>query len=154
MAEGRSGSSLGGIVYWVVAVALTAFGFLALLSIGAPFLLLGVALMLMYPFRRRPKLFWPVVAGVLTFSIVFLLAAPFECEREGVSSTEGVEQEHGTCSSFIGIDYEGVGDWDPSFIPALVGGLAAGGIAAGATWLVVARRTSATPTSSAPSTSR
>ncbi len=140
MEEGRSRSSIGPIVYWIVAIALTAFGFLALLSMGAPFLLLGLTLMVMYPFRRRPRLFWPVVVGAITLSAVFFLAEPFGCEREGISTSEGVEEQRGTCSSIIGIDYEGVGDWDPSPVPAALAGVVAGGVAAAITWVVVARR--------------
>ncbi len=141
MATEGSGVRVGPIAYWGVALGLTLFGFLALLSIGAPFLLLGLTLMVMFPFRHRRGLFWPVVVGVLAMSAVFLLVAPFGCEREGTLSAEGVEEEaHATCSSVIGIRYSGVGDWDPSYLPAVIAGLAAGGIGAATTRLVGTRR--------------
>jgi hypothetical protein len=48
---------------------LLAFGFLAILSIGMYFLLLGVALILLSPFRSRPSIFRPGLARVTGFIV-------------------------------------------------------------------------------------
>ncbi len=146
VATDRARAPIWTIAYWSLAVFLTAFGILALASIGAPFLLIGVVMIVLWPFRHRPRLFWPVMAGVVAFGVVFLLAAPFECERTGTLSPEGVEEEeHATCSSVIGVDYSGVGDWDPSYLPTILAGLGIGVVAAVGTRLLVARRLTARP---------
>lgn len=140
MTTSPSGWRTGAIVYWTLALLLTVFGFLAFAWIGAPFLVLGVAMFLMGPLRHRTRLFWPVIVGVFAFSAVFLVAAPFACERSGTLSPEGVEEaEQATCSSLIGIDYSGVGDWEPSYIPTLLAGLGIGAVAAVACHVLIRR---------------
>jgi hypothetical protein len=135
---GRSSWRVGVIAYWLCACALISFGFLAALSVGVPFLLVGLTMAAVWPLRRRPQIMWPVLAGVTVFSAVFLLVAPIECSRTVVSS-QAVEQEEASCPSFAGIHYSGAGDYEPSLLPALLAGLGAAGIAAGTTRVLVAR---------------
>ena len=47
-------------MYWIAAVTLVVLGFLGAFSIGGPFLMLGVAMLALGPFRHRPRIFWPV----------------------------------------------------------------------------------------------
>ncbi len=132
---------MGAVVYWMIALFLVVFGLLAFLHIGAPFLFAGVTMIVATAFRRRPLLFWPVVVGVATFCAGVLLVGPFECERAtvhpGQAETEAVEEA--TCSSVLGIGYSGTGDYEPSFLPAILAGVGAGAVAAAAARLVAAR---------------
>lgn len=144
-----TGWRVGTILYWMVALFLTLFGLLALLSIGAPFLLLGVAMIAVSPFRNRPRIFWPVLVGAFALCATFLLTAPLECERTGSLTSEGVEEaEEATCSSLVGIDYSGAGDYEPSLLPALLIGLGVGGAAAVVTRLAVGRGSPPPPSDS------
>jgi hypothetical protein len=130
-------------LYWVVAVACIAFGLLASPStIGAPFVVTGVAMMALWPIRRRVRVFWPALVGVIAFSAVLLLVAPSAgCERTGILSPAGVEEEeHSTCSSLIGIHYSGAGEYEPSVLPAALAGLGVGAAAAAGTYVIVRRR--------------
>ena len=128
-------------MYWVAVGLLIAFGIVAIFSIGAPFLLLGVVLAVLAPWRRRLRVIAPAVAGVLGLTAGYVLIAPLRCTS---ISTDG-GTDFTTCSNLLGIDYSAAGSYNPSLLPALVVGLAAGGIAAGVTRWVTARPRSATP---------
>ena len=125
----------------MIAAFLVVFGLLAFLHIGAPFLLAGLTMVATVPLRSRPRIFWPVIVGVFAFSAIFLLVAPFDCERTmthpGQAETEEVEEA--SCSSFVGIGYSGTGDYEPSFLPAILAGIGAGAVAAVAARLMIAR---------------
>ncbi len=90
-------------MYWVLALVLTAFGFVTGFSIGAAFLLIGVTLLALGPFRRWPRLFSPMLAGVITFVVVVVLLVPLTCvatsDRAGASQT--------VCSSILGPTWSG-----------------------------------------------
>lgn len=147
MAEGRSDLGVGTIVYWMIALFLAVFGLLAFQSIGAPFLLSGVAMIAVTPLRGRPRVFWPVLAGVIAFSAVFLLVAPLSCERTTAhpGQAETQEVEEATCSNLLGIGYSGTGDYEPSLIPALLAGLGVGAVAAFAARVLAARGSAVRP---------
>ncbi|MDP8959615.1 MAG: hypothetical protein M3N51_10585 [Actinomycetota bacterium] len=123
--------------YWLLVAFLLGFGVLTGFSVGPPFLLFGLALVLLAPFRSRPGIFWPAVAAVASFIVGFMLVAPLVCtstateavvtESEGQSSSQPATT---TCNSLIGITYRGPGTYHPSLLPALVvGSLAALGSA-------------------------
>jgi hypothetical protein len=147
VAEGRSGWSAGAVVYWMIALFLAVFGLLAFLHIGAPFLLAGVTMIVARPFRRRPLIFWPVVVGVAGLCTVVLLVGPFDCERTTThpGQAETQEVEEADCSSLLGIGYSGTGDYEPSFVPAILAGVGVGVVAAAAARLVAARGSAARP---------
>jgi hypothetical protein len=46
---------------------------------------------------------------------------------------------HTTCTNILGIDYSGTGIYNPSLVPALLAGVAAGGIGALVTRFVIVR---------------
>ncbi|MCL1599977.1 MAG: hypothetical protein M3112_00395, partial [Actinomycetia bacterium] len=81
-------SSRANIAYWVLVGALVIFGFLGMFTIGAPFLVTGITLVLLAPFRGRPRVFWPVLVGVIGFFVGFGLVAPLYCTQSG-SFTSG-----------------------------------------------------------------
>lgn len=73
--------------YWLLTGALIAFGGLAILSIGIPFLAAGVVLLMTGLFLYRARQVWLVIVGfgvVGTGMLAFdLLTAPPECLANG-----------------------------------------------------------------------
>lgn len=105
--------------YWVASLGLIAFGVVAMFSIGRPFLLVGLAMLILGPLRRRPVLFWPPLLAVIAYNVGYWAVAPLYCtatEAAGGTSTT-------TCSSLIGIGYSGSGIYNPSLDPANQAGL-------------------------------
>lgn len=111
--------------YWAASLGLVAFGVVAMFSIGRPFLLVGLAMLLLGPLRSRPVLFWPPLVAVIAYNVGFWAVAPLSCtatEAAGGTSTT-------TCSSLIGIGYSGSGIYNPSLDPANQVGLLVAAIA-------------------------
>ena len=119
---------LGTTAYWALDVLLVGFGYLALFSIGAPFLLTGTAMMVVSPWRSRPEVMWPALVGVWAFVLGYLLVAPLACTSTGIAVTTGspLSVSHTTCTNILGIDYSGTGTYNPSLVPALLAAAAAG----------------------------
>ena len=108
------------MTYWIVTLGLVGFGVVALASIGRPFVIVGLALVLLRPMRNRPMLFGPPLAAVVAWNIGFLAIAPFYCSATqtvgvGAASTDDAMT---VCSSLIGITYSGRGIFNPSLEPA------------------------------------
>jgi hypothetical protein len=122
-------------VYWLAAVALVVFGVLGGFSIGGPFLMLGVAMLVVGPVRQRPIVFWPVIAGVVAFNVGYWALTPLGCTTTGLG-----EEASTVCTNFLGIRYAGGPDYNPSLVPARIAGLAAGISAAAISALIVWRR--------------
>jgi hypothetical protein len=139
---------VGTAAYWGVAVVLVGFGYLALFSIGAPFLLTGIAMMVVSPWRSRHEVLWPTLVGVWVFVLGYLLVAPLGCTSTATAVTVGspVATSHTTCTNILGIDYSGTGTYEPTLLPALVFGAAAGAAGALVTRFLVRRRRGATVT--------
>jgi hypothetical protein len=112
----------GAAVYWSGAVVLVVVGFLAIFSIGAPLLLTGVAMLVLGRWRHRPAVVWPVLVGLWSFVLGYVLVVPLDCST---SATPPGEVGRTTCSNVLGIDYSGTGVYNPSLLPALMAGLAA-----------------------------
>jgi len=128
--------------YWIITVVLIAFGFLAALSIGQPFLMLGLAMLVLSPFRTRPLIFWPPLLAVVAYNLAYLVVAPFSCTES--TDLNGAPAAT-VCSSLIGIRYTGDAAYNPSLLPAIAVGLAVAAITALVTFLVLRRRYSASP---------
>jgi len=116
-----------GPVYWVITFCLIGFGVLGILSIGVPFLLLGLVLLVLAPFRARPMLFWPPIVGVVGFFAGFILVSPLSCTVSATSRADRrgppVEASHTVCTNLIGIDYSGTGPYTPDRMPGLLAGI-------------------------------
>jgi hypothetical protein len=101
-------------------LALIVVGFLTGFSIGLFLLLIGFTMLVLGPFRRRPLIYWPPMAGAFAFIVGYLAVAPFYCagraEAGGASTT--------VCSSLAGIQYTGTGIYNPSLLPGVYAGLA------------------------------
>jgi hypothetical protein len=121
------------IAYVVLALALVAFGIAGLFSIGAPFLLTGLAMLLCFPWRHRPGVVWPAIAGVWGFTLGYVLVAPLGCTStsfaalgaEPVPVTRVVTRCNG-----VFFDYVGGGAYRAPLLPATV-------VAAGAALITV-----------------
>ena len=112
------------MAYWLTSLALIVFGFLGSFSIGRPFLLVGLAMLVLGVFRNRPMVFWPPMLAVIAYNIVYWAVAPFSCSAsETVGGTS-----HTVCSSLIGLRFEGQGNYNPSLTPATLAGLLLAGL--------------------------
>jgi hypothetical protein len=85
------------------------FGFLGILSIGVPFLVLGIALVVLSPYRARPVIFWPPLVVIVVFFVAFILTAPLYCSVSSgpllPGGSTGVVAE--SCSSILLPDTSG-----------------------------------------------
>lgn len=115
-------------LYWVLALVLVGFGALAILSIGAPFVAVGLTLVALAPFREHRAVFWPVLSAVIAFFVGYVLVAPVSCTALGVveeaaGATESDSVGLTTCTNLLGIDYSGTGLYNPPLWPAVVAGV-------------------------------
>ena len=123
--------------YRLIALLLLGFGVLAMFSIGLPFFILGVAMLVLWPLRERRRLFISLFVGVLVFVIVGVLVAPLGCTATATLNADEAPRDGGTvvevqttCGNLLGITYEGTSGYDAPLWPAVVAGLAAGMFAA------------------------
>ncbi|MDP8956077.1 MAG: hypothetical protein M3N24_03845 [Actinomycetota bacterium] len=121
---------MGGSLYWLLVALLFAVGFVGMLSIGAPFLLLGATLALLNPYRNQPRVFWPWLVGVVGFIGGYIVIAPLGCTASAVSATRmgepariAVERSEVVCSSVFGLPYSGTVPYEPPMWPAFLAGL-------------------------------
>jgi hypothetical protein len=118
--------------YWAIVVALILFGWLAIFSIGAPFLLLGITLAVLFPWRTRRGALATGMAVILGLVVGYVIVAPLSCTgtATAVSVLGGAQSEGSTtCNNLLGITYQGSGIYNPSLLPALLGGIALAAIA-------------------------
>jgi hypothetical protein len=103
------------------------------LSIGAPFLLLGIMLALLFPWRTRRGALATGLAVILGLVVGYVLVAPLGCTGTAsmsVSIIGEVRSESITiCNNILGITYEGSGTYNPGLVPALLAGIALATIA-------------------------
>jgi hypothetical protein len=111
--------------YWGISLSLIVFGILGSLSIGLPFLLIGLTLVILNPLRHRPRLFWPLLLAMIAYNLAFWFYTPFYCTVS--SSTDGTSSA--ACSSLLGIAWPasagGLADPGAAFYQANLAGLAA-----------------------------
>lgn len=130
--------------YWFAAIVLIVFGTLTGFSIGLPFLVIGLALVVMAPFKRRTRIFLPLLVGLAGFFIGFALVAPMSCTtRESIEfrssgGATSIAQAGTSCSNVLGIEYSGDGDYQPPLAPGLIAGLVVA-IVLGATVALIQR---------------
>ncbi len=88
--------------YWVASLALIAFGIVGAMSIGRPFLMIGLAMLLLGRLRSRRLVYWPVMLGLVAYNVAYWAIAPAYCSA---SSTVGGPSSAATCTSLIGIPW-------------------------------------------------
>jgi hypothetical protein len=116
------------VAYWALSLVLIGFGFLASFSIGQPFLLIGLAMLLLGACRHRPLVFWPPMLAVIAYDIAYWAVAPLGCTwtttSEGVGRTLGhTAGGHGRLNPTIRVgcpEFRGVSRLD-FMPPSLVG---------------------------------
>jgi hypothetical protein len=91
---GRRNMAVWRIVYWLLTGALIGFGLIAILSIGALFLALGMILIVVGAIRIGARGIWAALlgfgalpAGILIWDVV---SAPWACQGPGNSSLPNV----------------------------------------------------------------
>lgn len=135
--------------YWALVFILCVFGIVGIFSIGMPFLLLGLTLAVVAPWRRKPEVLWPAVTAVVAFVAGFLLVTPLGCSTSASSSSSAsspssapsdLPTQTTTCTNVLGIDYSGPGLYNPSQWPALLAGLALSAVAAATVRVILKRR--------------
>jgi hypothetical protein len=114
------------VAYWITSLALIGFGILGAASIGQPFFLVGLAMVLLGSFRGRPFIFWPPLLAVIAYNLAFLAVAPFYCTASSTVGSTSIT----VCSSLIGLRYTGEGIYNPSLMPAVWVGLTCAGLTA------------------------
>lgn len=137
----------GAVAYWALVVFLIAFGFLGLISIGLPFLLLGITLAILARRRHETGVIAAGVAAIVGFTLGYILVAPLGCTTSGVAPGS---ISHTVCNNILGIDYSGGSPYNPSVAPGLLSGIVvAVAFALGARWIargIAARRTAGSTT--------
>jgi hypothetical protein len=63
------------MTYWILSLALVSFGVIAALSIGRPFMLIGLTMLLLGRWRHRPAIFWPPLLAMIAYAGLAFLAA-------------------------------------------------------------------------------
>jgi Na+(H+)/acetate symporter ActP len=123
----------GAVAYWALVVFLIGYGFLGLMSIGLPFLLLGITLAILWPRRHETGVIAAGVAAIVGFTVGYILVAPLGCTSSGGAPGS---ISHTVCTNILGIDYSGTGVYDPSLLPGLIAGLVVAVLfAIGTRWL-------------------
>ena len=123
--------------YWWLVLVLIGFGFVAILSIGSPFLLVGVTLAALSPFRSRPRVLWPVLALVVGFLVGYFVVAPLSCSvTEGFNPTTGASTvSPELCRSLVGVEYT-----DSPQRPGLIAGVVGALVGATTAWIITGRQ--------------
>ena len=122
------------MTYWILSASVVLVGFITGFSIGTFILPVGIALLVLGPVRHRPRLYWPVLLGVVGYEIAFLLYAPLTCTSTA-TIPGGVAET--VCTTILGPEYRGSGTYNPSLEPARIVGLIAGVGAALLTFAIV-----------------
>ena len=130
----------GAWAYAALAVGLVLFGIVGLFSIGAPFLLTGLAMLACFEWRRRPDILWPALAGVWGLTLGYILVAPLSCTSTSIASTSGVPVRMETTCNGLLLDYSGGPSYNAPLLPALLFGLAMAAVSAVLVRLAFARR--------------
>jgi hypothetical protein len=124
------------MAYWLLSLTLIVFGFLTGFSIGQPFLLIGLALLALGPFRKRPRVFWPPFLAVVAYDVAYWALVPFSC-----TATQAVGAASSTvCTNLLGARFEGTGVYNPSPMPATLAALACSSIVLVGTFAVMTWR--------------
>lgn len=120
--SGRAACSMsdGRELDWALVVFLIGFGFLGLLSIGLPFLLLGITLAILARRRHETGVIAAGVAAIVGFTLGYILVVPLNCTMTESSLHPGA---HTVCSNILGINYSGAGIYNPSVLPPVIAGL-------------------------------
>ena len=125
--------------YYAVAALFIAFGIIGILTIGLPFLIVGVLLLALAPYRRRPEILWPPLVAVAVWTAAETVLAPWGCSQSGSGSVGSSGTRTAVVSSEICRTVFGLRVSSSILAPALIA-LAVAVVAAVATRVVLSRR--------------
>jgi membrane-bound ClpP family serine protease len=111
---------VGAVGYWALTVFLIGFGFLGMLSIGLPFLLMGIMLAILARRRHETGVIAAGVAAIVGFTLGYILIVPLNCT---MTESSNHPVAHTVCSNILGINYSGVGVYNPSLLTGVIAGL-------------------------------
>jgi hypothetical protein len=111
-------------VYVAIALVLVAFGYLALFSIGFPFALTGLLMLVLIRRRHRTDVLAPVFAWPWVFTLGYLLVAPIGCSSTTAATVAGGVAATGstTCDALF-LTYAGGPSYNPPLMPAALAGV-------------------------------
>jgi len=112
--------------YVAVALILIVFGYLALFSIGWPFVLTGMLMLALIGERRRPNVLAPALAWPWAFTLGYVLVAPLGCTSSAmpiIAGDAGSVEESTRCNAVF-FTYVGGADYSPPLLPAVFTGIA------------------------------
>ena len=93
--------STGRMLYWLLTGAVIGFGVIAILSIGLPFVILGLLLVAFGAVRLGIREIWAAVVGLGGLPAAILLwdvtSGPWLCETQGGGSTSLPNVSYYTC---------------------------------------------------------
>jgi hypothetical protein len=116
------------LAYAFLAVVLIIFGYAGLFSVGAPFLLTGLVMLICFPWRRRRGILWPAIAAVWGFTLGYVLIAPLGCSQTGgVPLIQAASAAARTTCNGAFFDYSGGASFNPPLLPAVLVGIAVAG---------------------------
>jgi hypothetical protein len=141
----------GMVAYGALAVALIFFGAAGIFSIGAPFLLTGLVMLICFPWRRRGVVL-PSIAAVWGFTLGYVLVAPVGCSRTGgepalVRPAAVALARGATRCDGVFFHYVGGAAYRPPLLPAVVVGAALAAVVAFAVRSLTSARTASPATS-------
>jgi hypothetical protein len=119
---------MNSVAYLALAVVLCVFGFLGLLSIGAPFLLTGIVMLVFFPWRLRRDLLWPALSSIWAFAVTYVILVP-SCSSalHAVPGGASPPVVGGVSScSVLGIDFTRGANYRAPLMPAFVVGIVVG----------------------------
>jgi len=98
--------SIGRTLYWLLTGALLGFGFIGVLSIGLPFILLGIILTIFGAIRLRGTVVWAALVGFGGLPALILLwdvtSTPWACQQNGGFSPKPNVNYYTCVDTFIG----------------------------------------------------
>lgn len=112
--------------YWLTTLAVIVLGVLTIFSVGELVLVLALAMVVLGPFRRRPRVYWPPMAAVIAFLVGYLAVAPLSCFATAVLPGEVSPV---VCSSLLGVQYTGTTPYNPSSLPGVYAGVVLAAVA-------------------------
>lgn len=123
--------------YWIAVVTLLVLGFITGFTIGPVFWFMALAMIVLGPFRSKPRIFRSGVASFIGFIIGYAVMVPFSCTQTAASDVvSGVESVSPVvCESIVGIEYSGDDPFDPTVLPALISGVALAVLGGAVTWI-------------------
>jgi hypothetical protein len=127
-------------LYWLTVAGVLVAGAVFWSRFGQFLVLVAILMVLIAPLRARPSSFLPLFAGLVVFVAAYLVTAPIQCRTGAEAEVGGPQRPARFCDSVVGVEYQAIGEEDPSSFPAFGASFGAGLIVAAGAWLLLRRR--------------